>query len=437
MTDTTPQKLGKYEVKTELDRGSMGIVYLGHDPFIDRPVAIKVALADSLKDEESGEQYRKMFFNEAHTAGKLTHPNIINIFDAGVDGETCYIVMEYVTGGRTLKPYCTPENLLPVEKVVEIIFKCAKALDYAHRQGVIHRDIKPTNILFTEDEDVKIGDFSIAHIAKMDSTETMPMGMVGSPRYMSPEQICEDYVTNQTDIFSLGIIMYELLTGKHPFTSDNFSRLVNRIMNDVPTPLNELRGDLPDYLNDIVMKALAKDRKDRYAMGLELASDLSKSFSNLEQPQEDISAQEKFNAVKELDFFQGFPDAELWEIVRASTWQAYNDGNEIIIEGDLDDSFYIIVSAAVTVRKGQMNLRTLHQGDCFGEMGYLAKTKRTATIVAEGHTSLLKINSTVISQVSLNCQVRFLKVFLRTLIHRLSVTTEKIFREDLSSHEGV
>ncbi len=435
MTDIRPEKLGKYEVRTELDRGSMGIVYLGHDPFIDRPVAIKVALAESLNDEESGDQYRKMFFNEAHTAGKLTHPNIINIFDAGVDGETCYIVMEYVTGGRTLKPYCSAENLLPIEKVVEIIFKCAKALDYAHRQGVIHRDIKPTNILFTEDEDVKIGDFSIAHIAKMDSTETMPMGMVGSPRYMSPEQVCEDYVTNQTDIFSLGLIMYELLTGKHPFAADNFSRLVNRIMNDAPTPLKEIRTDVPDYLNDIVMKALAKDRTQRYAMGLDLASDLSKSFSNLEQPQEDISAQEKFNAVKELDFFLGFPDAELWEIVRASTWQDYRDADEIIIEGDLDDSFYIIVSAAVTVRKGHMNLRTLQQGDCFGEMGYLAKTKRTATIIAEGHTSLLKINSTVISQVSLNCQVRFLKVFLRTLIHRLSVTTEKVTRDDLLSSQ--
>ncbi|NNE36792.1 MAG: protein kinase, partial [Gammaproteobacteria bacterium] len=125
------KNLGKYEVLNEIDRGSMGIVYLGHDPYINRRVAIKVALAESLNDPESGEQYRKLFFNEAHTAGKLTHPNIVNIFDAGVDDDNCYIVMEYIEGGETLKKYTRKANLLPIDKVIEIAFKCAKALDYA------------------------------------------------------------------------------------------------------------------------------------------------------------------------------------------------------------------------------------------------------------------------------------------------------------------
>lgn len=425
-----PQRLGKYAVIREINRGSMGTVYLGHDPFLDRPVALKVAHAEQLSDEESGERYRKMFFNEAHTAGRLTHPNIIGIFDAGVDGEICYIVMEYVEGGLTLKPYCRSDNLLPVEKVVEIAFKCARALDYAHRQGVIHRDIKPTNILVTEDMDVKIGDFSIAHLTKMDATETMPLGLVGSPRYMSPEQITEDYLTNQTDLFSLGIVMYELLTGKHPFAAENFSRLVQRILNDSPSPMSDYRGGIGDPLERIVARALAKDRAARYPMGGELAADLSSAFEALlGQPRENISEQEKFTAVKQLEFFQGFPDAEIWEIVRAGKWQDYEDGIEIILEGELDDSFYIIVHGEVSVRKLNKDLRSLYAGDCFGEMGYLAKTKRTATIVARGPTSLLKVNSSVISQVSLNCQVRFLKVFLRTLIHRLSVTTEKMSQE--------
>ncbi len=427
--DNIPQKLGKYEVVCEISRGSMGIVYLGHDPFIDRSVAIKVALAESLKDPESGNRYRKMFFNEAHTAGLLTHPNIISIFDAGADEDACYIVMEYVEGGETLKKYCTPETLLPVEKVVEIIFKCAKALDYAHRQGVVHRDIKPTNILITEDLDVKIGDFSIAHINKPDSTETQPVGMMGSPRYMSPEQLKEDFVTSQSDLFSLGIVMYELLTGKHPFAADNFSRLVNKILNEEPVTIRDVRQDIPKDLEEIVKKAMHKDINDRYSMGLDLATDLSKAFDNLERPQEEISEQEKFNSIKQLEFFQGFPDAEMWEILRASTWQDYAPGEDIIVEGELDDCFYIIVNGSVAVKKGNRNIRTLAQGDCFGEMGYLAKTKRTATIKSVGDTSLLKINSTVISQVSMNCQVRFLKVFLRTLIHRLSVTTEKMTQE--------
>jgi serine/threonine protein kinase len=427
--DNIPKRLGKYEVAEEIDRGSMGIVYLGYDPYVDRPVAIKVALAESLNDPESGQRYRKMFFNEASTAGSLTHPNIISIFDAGVDQEICYIIMEYIKGGETLKKYCTPENSLPIEKVVEVIFKCAKALDYAHRQGVVHRDIKPTNILVTEDIDIKIGDFSIAHINKPDSTETQPVGMMGSPRYMSPEQLKEDFITGQSDLFSLGIVMYELLAGKHPFLADNFSRLVNRILNEEPVPLRDVRQDIPESLQEIVNRALQKDIKNRYSMGLDLATDLSKAFDALEGPQEDISEQEKFISIKKLEFFQGFPDAELWEILRASTWQDYNAGDDIIVEGELDDCFYIITEGKVTVTKHNKAIRTLEKGDCFGEMGYLAKTKRTASIKSEGKTALLKINSTVISQVSLNCQVRFLKVFLRTLIHRLSATTEKVTQE--------
>ena len=430
MSDGIPESLGKYQVVEEIDRGSMGTVYLGHDPYIDRPVAIKVAHAEQLADDESGDRYRKMFFNEAHTAGRLTHPNIIGIYDAGVDQDSCYIVMEYIKGGQTLKPYTKADTLLPIDKVVETVFKCAKALDYAHKQGVIHRDIKPTNILVTEDTDVKIGDFSIAHITKMDSTETMPMGLVGSPRYMSPEQIQEDIITNQTDIFSLGIVMYELLTGKHPFAADNFSRLVQKILNEEPPEMSEFRSDIPNSLAVIVKKAMAKDCAQRYQMGLDLASELSRAFDNLlEEPGENLTEQEQFGAVKQLDFFQGFPDAEVWEIVRAGKWQDYLDGDEIIVEGDLDDSFYIIVKGKVAVQKSGKDLRELLAGDCFGEMGYLAKTKRTATIVAHGDTSILKVNSTVISQVSLNCQVRFLKVFLRTLIHRLSVTTEKVSQE--------
>ena len=430
MSTEVLERLGKYQVLREIGRGSMGTVYLGYDPYADRQVAIKVAHAEQLNDEEGGERYRKMFFNEAHTAGRLTHPNIIGIYDAGVDGEICYIVMELVEGGQTLKTFCKPDTLAPLEKVVEMIFKMAKALDYAHKQGVIHRDIKPTNILVTASGDVKLGDFSIAHLTKMDSTKTMPLGLVGSPRYMSPEQITEDYITNQTDIFSLGIVMYELLSGKHPFAAENFSRLVQRILNEDPPDVRQFRPDMPEELVRILSKALTKDRAGRYQMGMDLASDLSRAFDSLlEAPQENISEQEQFVAVKQLDFFDGFPDAEVWEIVRAGKWQDYRSGDQIIVEGELDDSFYIIVHGEVAVQKGGRELRALPAGDCFGEMGYLAKTKRTATIVAKGPTSLLKVNSTVITQVSLNCQVRFLKVFLRTLIHRLSVTTEKMSQE--------
>ena len=162
MHDLSDTTLGKYDVVREVGRGSMGVVYLGHDPFTGSDVAIKVALPESLQDKRGGARYRKLFFNEAKVAGKLRHPNIVGVFDAGMEDEICYIVMEMIFGGRTLYDHCQPDTLLPIEDVVRIIFKSARALDYAHRQGVIHRDIKPRNILLSEDGEVKLCDFSIA-----------------------------------------------------------------------------------------------------------------------------------------------------------------------------------------------------------------------------------------------------------------------------------
>jgi serine/threonine protein kinase len=426
MSSVIPEKIGKYEILKQIGRGSMGIVYEGHDPYSDERVAIKVALADSLKDSESGHRYRKMFFNEAHTAGMLKHPNILEIQDAGVDGDECYIVMELVEGGDTIKSYCRPDNLLPVEQAVEIIFKCAKALDYAHRQGVIHRDIKPTNILLTGNMDVKIGDFSIAHLISSDTTNTMPMGFVGSPRYMSPEQVHEENITNQTDLFSLGIVMYEMLTGHHPFSADTFSRLIHKIINERPPPMRTYRTDMPEILEKIVYHALQKEQTHRYTMGLNMAADLSLAFDYLEAPGKDIEEEEQFNAVRSLKFFQEFPDTEVWEILRACIWQEAEEGEEIIMEGDIDDSFYIIVSGTVEVNKGGRRIGLLHTGDCFGEMGYLEKTRRTATIVTLERMQLMKVSSTLIDQVSVDCQLRFSKAFLRTLVRRLSSTTAMV-----------
>ncbi len=419
-----PEKLGKYEIRKQIGRGSMGIVYQGYDPFADQLVAVKVALSDSLKDRESGERYRKMFFNEAHTAGMLRHPNIMKILDAGVDKDECYIVMELVEGGETLKAHTRPDNLLPVEQVIEIIFKCAKALDYAHRQGVVHRDIKPTNLLLTRDRDVKIGDFSIAHVINSDVTRTMPMGFIGSPRYMSPEQVQEDSVSSQTDLFSLGIVMYELLTGKHPFMADSFSRLIHKIINEQPPPLSTYRSDLPEILERIVHHALQKSPSIRYTMGLNMAADLSLAFDYLEQPQDHIAEEEIFNAVHNMEFFREFQEAEIWEIIRACHWQACEAGEQIIVEGDIDDSFYILVAGTVEVLKNGHSLGVLSAGDCFGEMGYLEKARRSASIKANEPVQLMKINATLIEGISIECQLRFSRVFLRTLIKRLSHTNK-------------
>jgi len=423
-----PEKIGRYEVQGELGRGSMGVVYHAYDPLEDIEVAVKVAKRDVLNDIDQGSTFRKLFYNEARLAGKLKHPNILGVYDATLEEDISFIVMELVHGGQTLEPKCNIKSLLPIDKVIEIVFKAAKALDYAHRQGVVHRDIKPSNILVDKDMNVKIGDFSISYITRSDVTETQITGLIGSPLYMSPEQLCEESVTGQTDIFSLGLVMYELLTGKHPFTANKFSLIMNKILNDPHQPIKDHRSDIPDVLVRIIDKALQKDPAKRYKSAIDFAADLSiASDQILEHPiKQETTEEEQFSLVQSLDFFVNFPDNEIWEILRASTWEDYNDGDPIITEGEIDDSFYILAEGDVIVRKGNTSIGILTKGDCFGEMGYISKTRRTASIYAKGRVSLLKAKFTLMEKASESCQLRFTKVFLHTLIQRLSHATERI-----------
>jgi serine/threonine protein kinase len=420
--------IGRYEIKEVVGKGSMGIVFRAYDPLEDTDVAVKVAKRDVLNDVNQGSTFRKLFYNEARLAGKLKHPNILGVYDAELEQENSFIVMELVPGGKTLEPYCYVEKLLPIQKIIEIVFKAAKALDYAHRQGVVHRDIKPSNILVDPDMDVKIGDFSISYITRSDVTETQVTGLIGSPLYMSPEQLREETVTGQTDIFSLGLVMYELLTGKHPFVATKFSLIMNKILNEAHQPIKDHRSDIPQVLAKIVDKALNKDSAKRYKNAIDFAADLSiASDQLLEHPiKQETSEEERFALVEVLDFFENFPSNEIWEILRASSWEDYQDGDPIITEGDIDDSFYILVEGNVVVKKGNTGIGTLTKGDCFGEMGYISKTQRTASIYANGRVSLLKAKSTLMDQASESCQLRFTKVFLRTLILRLSHANERI-----------
>lgn len=419
--------LGKYDVIREIGRGSMGTVYLGHDPFAGHDVAIKVAHAEQLQDASLGARYRKMFFNEAKVAGRLRHPNIVQVYDAGVDGETCFIVMEYIPGGETLHRHCRPADLLPMEDVVRIAFRCAKALDYAHRKGVVHRDIKPRNILLTEETDVKIGDFSIALMFEAEATETQVHGYVGSPLYMSPEQVHEETLTNQSDLFALGVVLYELLSGKHPFHGESLPGIIQKITEVAHVPIQELRSDVPPVLSHIVDRCLCKKREERYKNGLDLAADLSLVFSHIKLLEEEVPGDEKYSMVKDLRFFRDFSESEIWEVINASAWHEYDPGTEIITEGEIDNSFYVVAAGEVEVRKGDQTLDELRSGDCFGEMGFIAGTERTATILAKTPVTAMKVRASLIERASLHCQLRFHKVFLNTLVERLSQTTARIF----------
>lgn len=419
-----PEKVGKYTILEEVGRGSMGTVYSANDPFSSREVAIKVAHTQFITSSEEGERFRRMFFNEAHATSILNHPNILRLYDADVDNEVLYLVMEYVPGARTLEEFCKPDTLLSLKDVIKIVYTCAKALDYAHRQGVIHRDIKPSNILYTEDNDIKLSDFSIAMINRQDAKMTQFDGFIGSPLYMSPEQINEQIIESNSDLFSLGVVMYELLTGHNPFKADTLVAISQKITQLEPPPLSEFRTDLPEGIDYTMRRLLKKNPKTRYSNGLDLVADLALVFEDLDKVESEDSLRRKFDTLKNTGFLKGFTDADIWELVRASNWQTYPAGTTIIQEGEVDDSFYILLSGVVSIDKSGQHIGNLQDGDCFGEMGFLSKTKRTATVVSKTEVALIKVNSSTLTRAEQGTQLRFLNAFVSTVINRLEQTTE-------------
>ncbi|MEM7251166.1 MAG: serine/threonine-protein kinase [Pseudomonadota bacterium] len=423
------QKIGKYQIQEVAGRGNMGTVFRAFDPYQDRTVAIKLCTVGEATDSEATVAfYRRMFFNEAHTAGALSHENILEVYDAGEEAGYPYIVMEYVENARTLNEYCRTDNLLPIDRVVEIGYRCAKALDYAHRRGVVHRDIKPTNILLTIDGMVKIGDFGIAQQAASEATHVL--GVVGSPRYMSPEQAREDVVSSQTDLYSLGVVLFELLTGHPVFSARNLGTLMQQILTKTPSEVHSLRQDVSPSLNDVVMRCLAKSLDSRYLTGSELAGALAPMIDNPAQIT-DVPDLEKFRTVRELRFFNEFTDTEIWEVINACGWEHYRAGDVIVREGERDQAFFVLVSGSVSVTKDQVRLSHLTSGECFGEMGYLMQTERTASVVANQDVHLLRISALLIERVSIPCQLRFNQQFLRVLAQRLASTSESLARQIL------
>jgi len=281
LDDGTVEKpmLGRYQLEKELGKGAMGVVYQGKDPKIGRVVAIKtMALAQEFEPDEL-EDVKARFFREAETAGRLNHPNIVTMYDAGEEHDLAYIAMEFLKG-QDLAPYTKPDNLLPLDKVTDIIIKTAEALDYAHSYNVVHRDIKPANIMYEPDTgNVKVTDFGIARITDSSKTKT---GMVlGTPSYMSPEQLAGKKVDGRSDLFSLGVMFYQLASGHLPFTGDSMATLMFKIANEAHADVRTLNPDVSPCLAEIIDRMLEKDAEKRYARGAEIAADIRRCLGQV------------------------------------------------------------------------------------------------------------------------------------------------------------
>ena len=417
------ERIGKYEIRSKLGEGATSTVHLGFDPFTQREVAVKVIFPEALKDRQKGSQFRRMLINEAALAGKLMHPHIVQIYDAVIDEEHSYIVMEYVPGG-TLEQYIRADNLLPIDRVVEIIFKCTRALDYAFQNG----DIKPANLLLVRTDsasapggDIKISDFGAALLSGNDETQVMG---VGSPAYMSPQQIRDLPLDQQTDIYSLGVVMYQLLTGQLPFKAANHYGMLHQILNAEPPPPSSYRTDIPASLDAIVARAMQKDTAARYASWGEFAHDLAQAFRNqqLQARGQTFPDSEKFETLRALAFFNEFSDVEIWEVVRFSRWEEVAANTVIMKDGEPGDFFCFLFDGEARVFKRGHTLNQLSIGDCFGEMAAIGKVHPTrgADVIAQTPARIITIRSEALQNASEACRMHFYQSFLEVLTTRLN-----------------
>jgi serine/threonine protein kinase len=411
-------------VQKLLGKGATGTVYLAKDQFTGREVALKTIEPEVFRDPEFGTVYRSQFQNEASLAGKLRHPHIISILDAVVSDESGHIAMEYVAGGD-LSQFVRPEKLLPVADVLQIAFKCCGALDYAYReQGIVHRDIKPANIMVTKGTDIRIADFGAAFLKKSHIAQSAAMG---SPFYMAPEQIEGRDLTFHSDMYSLGVVIYELLVGRRPFIAENLEQLINKILTLPPLPPSEARRDLPKEIDNVVMRAMKKRPEQRFATWAQFSVELSKAVAAV-LPPDAIADSEKYLALSKVEMLQMLSDAEFWELASAGKWTKVPKGHAIIKEDLAGHSFFFLARGEAKVTRGNRLLNTINEGECFGEMAYIrgGEEPRHATVSAVTDLLIAEFQPETLDKMTHQAQLHLTRALVRNVVDRLVLANERL-----------
>lgn len=431
------ENIGKYKVIRELGSGATSTVYLCEDPVAGRQVAVK--LVDFSHDSKAmGRRLRKLFMVEKMTAQRLNHPNIVKVYDAVVEDERAYLAMEYVQG-RSLEDFCSVEKLLPMHRAVGIIFKCCLALDHAYKQGILHRDIKPANIMVDDKDEPKITDFGLAVYLNKDlNTDSTFITGAGSPAYMSPEQVKGYPLDQKTDLYSMGVVLFQLLTGRLPFRANNPATLMYKIVNMEAPVVSGLNPNLPIVLDPIIRKALEKDLYNRYASGADFAKDLSTVRYKIlvdDEPEQDDT---RFSLLRRLEFFTEFENIELWEILRVSVWRELKPNVVLMREGENDKSFGILVAGQVEVSVKGKVLAQVGPGQVLGEMAYLHPTDHTrnATVTTLAPCTFLHVNGAALALASEELRERVQQVMVGHLVDRMREANGKLMEHGERATQG-
>jgi len=419
--------LGRYEIQSSIGKGGMGTVYKAIDSFLQRTIALKVVNIASLDIATPDKRKLDQCLKEARLAAQFIHPNIVITHDAGIANDRFFIALEFIDG-RGLQKHSKKPNLLPQSQLTEIIYNTCYALDYIHQKGYVHLDIKPSNIMLTSRDEVKLMDFGISRILNQEFEQKKKGVVLGTPAYMSPEQASgRSSIDQQSDIFSLGVVLYELLAGKKPFEGKDAHETVYRITNIEPAPLTKYLPDVGSGLEYIVQRALEKDKADRYQTILELAEALLPIIKGKDSSQLDKKDQQKIDYLKRLLFFKHFQYNELMEILRISAWSYLDRHSQIMGSDPNDNNIYFLIQGRAKLDL-QGGTHVLQQGECFGETAILYKMPRKATVTAESTCVVMAINPNLLKQASEPLQVKFLREFYNKKILQLVDTNLKLIR---------
>jgi eukaryotic-like serine/threonine-protein kinase len=419
------ENLGKYQIRRLLGKGASGKVFLALDTFSGAEVALKIIDSEVLNDPDLGAIRMRQFMNEASLAGKLDHPHIVKILEAVVDTDPGYIAMEYVSGG-TLAEKLVLGASMSLDDIIEIAFKCCGALEYAGRHGIVHRDIKPANVMIADDAGVKVSDFGAAYFHRANVTQ---ISNIGTPLYESPEQVSSQPLTQQSDMFSLGVLLYEMSTGIQPFKADSVPEIFNLILRHDPPPPSRINHKLPAQFDAILTRALAKNPAQRFLGWAEFALALADAgklsvFANR------IPDTEKFQSLRRMKFLTEFNDAEIWELLRAGKWTRHPAQTAILNEGDAGASMYLLAEGQLKVTRNGRLLNVIGAGECFAEMAYVQAmpAPRQATVVAATDVLVVEIQRGALDSFSQGCQTRFANALLRTLTDRLAMSNTRVIQ---------
>jgi len=420
-----PAKVGKYQLLERIGSGTCGVVYRAYDAILSRDVAIKISEVGTL-DQQGGKMpgAQKAFITETLSAGRLSHQNIVTVYDAGIDGPLNYLVMEYVEG-VSLKQYGRGKEQLSPHRVVSVIAEVCKAIDFSHRKGIVHRDIKPANIMIATNGAVKLLDFGIAISTTADEAAGTGRPALGTPNYVSPEQVSGSELGPRSDIYSLGAVMFEMLTGQQVFKASGVKELFTAIINEPAPLLTSVRTDLPVELEQVVARCLAKSPSKRYSSGAEMAEALEDVLDKMAPP--DMLSADMASwvpVISQLKFFSKFNERKVACFASVSKVVRFSAGSIALGKGTIDNHLYVIVEGVASI-SGYNNLSAvIGPGDCFGESGFLHGNRCEGDVEVMTDIVALKVKSSDVNALPEADQLAHYQMISNSVVQRRNHTED-------------